>query len=95
MNKFLFSTIFAVVATTGSVHAAEQPLSTDPLANLSATAHAHLKEQIAKPEIFFNESIQAQALTTLAEESQKVLGKGLLVLNKNADQKAEALSRSE
>lgn len=80
MNKLLLSSVSVMAFVTAATNASELP-STFDNAELKSVAKTHLDMTITLPEINVTDLVKEQALITLNEENQRLLGKGLYVMN--------------
>ncbi|GGW76022.1 hypothetical protein [Alteromonas halophila] len=91
MNKLLLSSVSVMAFVTAATNATELTTSTDT-AKLKDVAKAELDMVVSLPAINMNDSVKAQTLVTLNEESQRLLGKGLYVMNEERNTRQTARS---
>lgn len=80
MNKLLLSSVSVMAFVTAATSASELPTTLDA-AELKSTAKTELDMTISLPEINVTDLVKQQTLFTLNEENQRLLGKGLYVMN--------------
>lgn len=80
MNKLLLSSVSVMAFVTAATSASELPTTLDTTA-LKSAAKTELDMTITLPEINVTDLVKQQTLFTLNEENQRLLGKGLYVMN--------------